>query len=153
MKSCSGPTRPLPTLDSPELLNTNRLSPPTDSQLKPSWGIGTVIAILLSVVAYLFNLVNFTHMVSLLLLLCGTWTVVSGFIVIEPKDRMYYVSWGVVVAAMSLFAYLPANYAVGLILLAVVALIVIAVYLGKTPRVVAAATAPTAPAGETPAAT
>jgi hypothetical protein len=120
--------------------------------LKPGWGIGTVIAILLSFVVYLLYIVDIRGLVSLILLLSGLWTLVSAFVIVERKDRSYYSGWGIVVAALSLFNFIPINYTIALVLLAVVALIIINVYIGKAPKMFTAATKSPAPAGDTPAA-
>ena len=121
--------------------------------MKTGWGIGTLVAILLSVAVWLLNIgVNFTGMLSLALLLCGLWTVVSAFVIVEARDRMYYCGWGAVIAALSLFNFIPANYTIALILFAVVALIIINVYLGRGPKMYEAANNPTPPGGGTPAA-
>jgi hypothetical protein len=121
--------------------------------LKPGWGVGIIVAILLSVAVGLFGIVNLAGMVSLLLLLCGLWTLVAAFTIVELKDRSYYMGWGIVVAALSLFDFIPFNYTIALILMAIVVLIIINVYLGRAPKMYEAATAPPPSGGGTPAAT
>jgi len=120
--------------------------------MKPSWGIGMVVAILISIAVWLLNVVTFAGMVSLVLLLCGLWTIFAALLIVETRDRTFYSSWGVVVAALSLFYFIPPDYTIALILLAIVALIIINVYLGKTPRIYEASTNPTPAGGGTPAA-
>ncbi|MDA4119990.1 MAG: hypothetical protein OK436_05335 [Thaumarchaeota archaeon] len=120
--------------------------------MKPGWGIGTVIAIILSVAIYLLGIVDLRGLVSLILLLCGLWTVVSAFVIVERKDRSYYSGWGIVIAALSLFDFIPFNYTIALVLLAIIALIIINVYVGKGPKMFTAATSSPAPAGGSPAA-
>ncbi|HEV2137431.1 MAG TPA: hypothetical protein VGR53_01160 [Nitrososphaerales archaeon] len=121
--------------------------------MKPGWGIGTVIAIILSVAVYLLGVVDLRGLVSLILLLCGLWTVVSAFVIVDRKDRSYYSGWGVVIAVLSLFYIAPSlNYTIALVLLAIVALIIINVYIGKAPKMFEAATNSPAPVGDTPAA-
>jgi hypothetical protein len=120
--------------------------------VKPGWGVGTIVAALVSVAAWLLNLVNFSGMVSLILLLCGLWTVAAAFVLVEARDRTYYSAWGVVIAALSLFDFIPLNYTIALILLAIVALIIINVYVGKAPKIFEAATTHTPTGGGTPAA-
>jgi hypothetical protein len=120
--------------------------------LKPGWGVGIIVAILLSVAVWLFGIVNFAGMISMALLLCGLWTLIAAFAIVELKDRSYYMGWGIVIAALSLFDFIPFNYTIALILMAIVVLIIINVYLGKAPRMYEAATTPT-PGGGTPAAT
>ena len=117
------------------------------------WGIGVIVAILLSAAVYSFSLVGPNYAISLLLLLVGLWTIVCAVFLVERKDRWYYSGWGVVLAFLSLFAFLPAGYTIGLVLIAIVALILLYVYVGGTSKMITAARAPAPPAGETPAAT
>jgi len=110
------------------------------------------VAVLVSAAAYLFGL-HANYAVSLMLLLLGLWTVISAIFLVDRKDRWYYTGWGVVIAFLSLFAFLPAGYTIGLILIAIVALILLYVYVGGTSKMITAARSPPSPAGETPAAT
>jgi len=121
--------------------------------LKPGWGVGIIVAILVSAAVYLFGIINFAGMISMILLLCGLWTLIAAFAIVELKDRSYYMGWGVVIAALSLFDFIPFNYTIALVLMAIVVLILVNVYLGKTPKMYNAATTHTSPAGGTPAAT
>ncbi len=120
--------------------------------MKPGWGIGTIVAILLSFALYLFGVLpDWGWLLSCILLLCGLWTVVAAFAVVESKDRTYYLGWGAVIAVLSLFRVVSLAYTIALILMAIVVLIIINVYLGRTPKMYnAATTAP--PKGGTPAA-
>ena len=120
--------------------------------MKPGWGVGTAVAVLLSVALGLLGSLSTQATISLLLLLTGLWTVAASFLVVERKDRNYYSAWGVVIAALSLAYLIPIQYEVALVLLAIVALIIINVYIGKTPKIFEAATSPSPPAGPTPAA-
>lgn len=110
------------------------------------------MAVLLSVAIGLLGSLSAQATISLLLLLAGLWTVVAAFSVVDRKDRSYYSAWGVVIAALSLAYLIPIEYELALILLAIVALIIINVYIGKTPRMFEAATSPSPPAGPSPAA-
>ena len=115
------------------------------------WGVGIIVAILLSAAAFSFGLhINYT--ISLGLLLVGLWTIVCALLLVDRKDRWYYAGWGVVLAFLSLFAFLPAGYTVGLVLIAIVVLILLYVYVGQSEKMITAARAPPAPAGGTPAA-
>lgn len=121
--------------------------------MKRGWGVGVVVAVLLSVAAGLIGVVGVQGMVSLMLLLIGGWTFVSALVFVESRDRAFYAGWGVVIAGLSLSYVLPLRYALALILLAVVVLIVVTAYFGRTPKLYTAATSPPSPSGETPAAT
>ncbi len=120
--------------------------------MRMGWGAGVAIAVLLSVAVFLFGFVDLTHMVSLVLLLVGLWTIGGAFFVVERKDRNYYAGWGVVLAVLSLFAFLPPTYTIGLLLVGIVALILLYAFSGRTGKLLTAATSPPSPAGETPAA-
>jgi hypothetical protein len=122
--------------------------------MKLSWGMGELVVILFSIAVYLFfPALGVSYTISLLLLLSGLWTLANGVFFVEKKDRNYYVSWGVVIAVLSAFAFLPANYALGLVLIAVVALILFTAYTYRSGKMYTAATSsPPAPGGETPAA-
>ena len=121
--------------------------------MKISWGVGEIVAILLSLISYLFNLTNPEYTLSLFLLLSGLWTLTAGLVIVDKKDRTYYSSWGVVVAVLSAFAFLPLNYAFGLVLVAVVALILLTAFNFRSGKMYTAATASSpSTTGETPAA-
>ena len=120
--------------------------------MKPGWGVGIIVAVLVSFAVYLVGIINLAGMVSMLLLLSGLWTLVAAFAIVEQKDRSYYLGWGVVIAALSLFDFIPFNDTIALILGAIVVLIIVNVYLGKAPKMYNAATTPPAGGGGTPAA-
>ncbi len=121
--------------------------------MRIGWGMGEVIVVLLSLISYLFGVTNATYTGSLLLLLTGVWTVAAGFFIVDRKDRTYYSSWGVVIAVLSAFAFLPTDYAIGLVLVAIVALILLTAFGYRSGKMFTAATgSSTGPAGETPAA-
>ena len=114
--------------------------------------LGSLIAILISIVVYLFGLVDLKGMLSLMFLMVGLWTIVAAFTIFDPKDRYYYTGWGAVIAFISLFNFIPPSYTIGLIILAIIALIIINVYVGKTPKMFTAATSPAPAGGDRPAA-
>lgn len=127
--------------------------------MKASWGIGVGVGILASLAAYFFGVFgSFTtlqaveYLFSTMFLLIGIWTLVSAFAIVEVKDRTFYALWGVILAAVSLFAYVPANYAIGILLVALIVLILLVFYSGRTQKEFTTATRPAAPAGDTPAA-
>lgn len=121
--------------------------------MKLGYGAGIIIVVLLSAVAFLLGAVNFLQMISLMLLLGGVWTVVAAFTIFDVSERSFYLGWGVVAAALSTFdIFNNWNYTIALILIAIVALILINVYIGRTPKMYHAANTPPA-AGGTPAAT
>ncbi len=122
--------------------------------MKLGYGAGIIIAVLLSVATYLLGAIGFLQMVALMLLLGGLWTVVAAFTIFNDTERSFYLGWGVVVAALSTFdVFNNFNYTIALILIAIVALILINVYIGRTPKMYSAATTSPPASGGTPAAT
>jgi Ca2+/Na+ antiporter len=116
--------------------------------------------VLLSLAVYFFGLFgSFTtlqaveYMFSTIFLLTGLWTLVSAFAIVEAKDRTFYSLWGIIFACVSLFAYVPANFAIGILLIALVVLIVLVYFTGRTQKEFTTATKPPRPAGDMPAAT
>jgi hypothetical protein len=127
--------------------------------LKPLYWIGFGIAILLSLAVYFFGLFGtFTtlqaveQMFSTIFLLVGLWTLVAAFALVEVKDRTFFALWGVILSCVSLFAYVPANYAIGILLVALVVLILLVYFSGRFQKEFTTATHPPNPAGDTPAA-
>ena len=120
--------------------------------MRISWGIGVILAVLISAAYYLFVMGDPKYPLALMLALVGLWTVASGFLTVETKDRTYYAGWGAVIALSSLFAFLPFNYSAGVIVVAVVLMIIFSVYSSKTEKVITAGSNPPAPVGNTPAA-
>lgn len=121
--------------------------------MKPSWGVGVVVAILISIAVGLLGEEGIQWTLSVILLLVGVWTIVSAFAFVEAKDKNYYAGWGIIISGLSLTYIIPLQDAIALILLAMVVLILVTVYSGRRPKAIMAATNRPAPAGETPAAT
>ncbi|MDA4124477.1 MAG: hypothetical protein OK438_03395 [Thaumarchaeota archaeon] len=119
--------------------------------MRLGWGGGVIVSILVAAAAFFFGLVNGTYAVSYALLFVGVWTIISAFFFVDIKDRHYYAGWGVVMAALSTFAYLYYTYTIGLLLVAMVILILLYIYAGRTAKNVTAAMSPTSSPGGTPA--
>jgi hypothetical protein len=115
-------------------------------RMKVGTWLGSLIGILLAIVVYLLELVDLKGMLSLMFLLVGLWTLIAAFTIVDPKDRFYYTGWGVVIAFLSLFNFIPVNYTIALLILAIIALIIINVYVGRSPKIFTAANSPP-PAG------
>jgi uncharacterized membrane protein YhaH (DUF805 family) len=128
---------------------------------RPSYWIGVGIGVLLSLALYFFDflgsnlaaLQTLEYLFSTIFLLTGLWTLVSAFAIVEAKDRTFYALWGIVFACVSLFAYVPANFAIGILLIALIVLVVLTYFTGRTQKEFTTATRPPRPAGDTPAAT
>ncbi len=99
--------------------------------MKYVYGEGILVAILLPIALYFFGILKDIQAFSFLLLLVGLWSVGFGLAFAERNDRLYYGGWGVVVALASTFYLIPLQYTLGLIIIAVIAIIVL---IGATRR-------------------
>lgn len=95
--------------------------------MKPSLGIGIILATLVSLAVFLFGFVDYAWLAALLLLLNGLWIVVYGVIEAERRDKLYYAGWGLIMAGLSTFVVLPLTYTLGVVI--VLAIVVIGVRL------------------------
>ena len=101
--------------------------------LKPSLGIGVIIATLVSLVLFLFGVVGYAWLGALLLLLNGLWILVYGLVQAEKRDRLYYAGWGLIMAGLSTFVVLPPAYTLG-VTLALIIVVVAARLIGGQGR-------------------
>ena len=89
---------------------------------------GILLAILAPVIAALFQLVTVFQAFFLIFLLMGAWTVLSSFILMGQNERIYYLSWGLVLACVSSAFITRLQYSVALILIAVIAVLFVNAY-------------------------
>lgn len=105
--------------------------------MRGGWGVGVLVAILLPVALALFGILSEALTLASIVFLVGLWTFVSAFAFAERRDRLYMVGWGVILALFSTVFVVKPQYALGLVVLGMVAMVV--VYAAGRPRV------PTAP--------
>lgn len=91
--------------------------------MKPSLGIGIILATLVSLVAFLFGFVNYSWLAALLLLLNGLWIVVYGVVEAERRDKLYYAGWGLIMVGLSTFVVLPLAYTFGVVIVLIIVVI------------------------------
>jgi len=91
--------------------------------MKPSLGIGVILATLVSLAVFLFGFVSYAWLGALLLLLNGLWIVVYGTLEAERRDRLYYIGWGLIMAGLSTFVVLPLAYTAGVVIVLIIAVI------------------------------
>jgi hypothetical protein len=104
--------------------------------MKPGYGLGVLVVVLLTAAVALLGLLGPQGAVSMGLLLAGLWTIAAAFFLVAAKERSYYAGWGIIITGLSFTYYIPVQDAVGLILIAIVALIVVTAYFARAPRVV-----------------
>ena len=102
--------------------------------MKPSLGIGIIIATLVSLVVFLFGFVDYAWLAALLLLLNGLWIVVYGVVEAERRDKLYYTGWGLIMAGLSTFVVLPLAYTFGVILVLIIAVIGVRLVTGSSSK-------------------
>jgi len=85
-------------------------------------GVGLVATVLLPLAFLLFGLLKERQTFPAILLLSGLWALVFGLLMENKQERLYYSGFGVVVALLSTYLFLPLQYTAGLVLVAFVAL-------------------------------
>lgn len=99
--------------------------------MKPSLGIGVILATLVSLAVFLFGFVNYAWLGALLLLLNGLWIAVYGIIEAGSRDKLYYGGWGLVMAGLASFVVLPLTYTLGLVIVLIIAAIGVRLVIGS----------------------
>ncbi len=94
-------------------------------------GVGLIATVLVPVALVLFGTLSGYQAVSAILLLSGLWTLVFGLAMAGRDERLYYSGFGVVVALLSTFLFIPIQFTAGLVVLAVVALALISAMAGR----------------------
>jgi hypothetical protein len=96
-----------------------------DAKLRVQLGIGLVIAVLLPLALFLFDVLNPYGAIAAILLLAGLWILVFGVIFGAEVDRIYNVAMGLIIAILCTFYFISARFALGLVVVAVIAMIVL----------------------------
>lgn len=112
--------------------------------MKMAWGVGVIIAVLLPIALFFFGALNGEDTIAAILVLNGLWSVAFG-LAFAGKDRMFYAGWGLVVAILATFAFLPWQYTIGLVLVAAIVLVLAQSFM-KPSTSTRMATQPVAPA-------
>jgi hypothetical protein len=97
------------------------------------WGIGVIVAVLISLALVLFNIVSTIDGVATLFLLMGLWFLVFGVAFTSARDRLYFVGWGLVVAVLSSFAFVSWQYAAGLEVVVILIVVLLSVFMKPAP--------------------
>jgi hypothetical protein len=119
-----------------------------DAKLRIQLGIGLVIAVLLPLALFLFGVLKPYGAISAILLLAGLWILVFGVTFGAKVDRIYNVAMGLIIAILCTFYFIPARFTLGLVVIAIIAMIVLSLVVRPkqgTGRM--AARGPTTPTG------
>jgi hypothetical protein len=91
--------------------------------LRIGLGLGLLVCVLVPVALLLFGIVDDAQTAALILFFGGLWTIAFGAVFGGRKDRLYNVGFGIIVAVLSTFIFLPLQYTAGLVVLSIVGLI------------------------------
>jgi hypothetical protein len=100
--------------------------------LKLAYGEGIIVAVLAPIVIFLFGKISILQTFFSVFALIGLWTLVSAYLFSTTRERMYYVSWGLIVLAISSAFVIHIQYAIALILIAIIASLLINVATRKS---------------------
>ena len=90
-----------------------------------------ILATLVSLVLFLFGLVDYLWLGASLLLLNGLWILMYGVVEAGSRDKLYYSGWGLVRAGLSTFVVLPLAYTLGVVIVLVIAIIGVRLVVGS----------------------
>jgi hypothetical protein len=93
--------------------------------MRLAYGEGVIIAVLAPLVVLLIGKITVLQSLFAIFALMGLWTLVSAFILMAEKERMYYLAWGLILASFSSAFIAPLQYAAALILVAIIAALLI----------------------------
>jgi len=93
--------------------------------MKAQLGMGLIIAVLLPLALFLFEVLKFAGAIAAILLLAGLWILVFGVTIGEKVDRLYSIGMGLIIAILSAFYFIPPRFVLGLVLVAIIAMVVL----------------------------
>lgn len=96
-------------------------------------GIGLIIAVLVPIALFLFTVLNLSGMIAAILLLAGLWILVFGVTFGARVDRLYNVAMGLIIAILCTFDFIPARFALGLVVVAIIAMVVVSIFVRPKP--------------------
>ncbi len=102
--------------------------------MRLAYGEGVIIAILAPFIVYLLGLGKITILQTFfsIFALVGLWTLLSAFMLMAEKDRIYYITWGLILTGFSSLFIIRIAYAIALILIAIIAALLINVATRKS---------------------
>lgn len=91
--------------------------------MRLAYGEGVLVAILVPFIVYLLGIGKFTILETLfsVFALVGLWTIISAFVLMRERDRVYFFTWGLIVLSISSAFVVHIQYSIALILIAIIA--------------------------------
>ncbi len=102
--------------------------------MRLAYGEGAIIAILAPFIVYLFGKITLLQTFFSVFALFGLWTIISAFMLMRTKERIFYITWGLIALSISSAFVVHIQYAIALFLIAVIASLLINVATRKSPR-------------------
>jgi len=102
--------------------------------MRLAYGEGAIIAILAPFVVYLFGKITILQTFFAVFALFGLWTLISAFLLMAAKDRIFYITWGLIALSISSAFIIHIEYAIALFLIAIIASLLINVTSRKNPK-------------------
>ena len=93
--------------------------------------MGLLVCVLVPVVLLLFGVLDVSQTASAVLLLAGLWAIAYGLLFSKSGNKMYTIGIGIIVAVLSTLLFLPLQYVIGLVLIAVIAIVLATVVIGR----------------------
>jgi len=95
--------------------------------MRLAYAEGLILAVLAPFVVYFLGIGKLTLLETLfsVFALIGIWTILSAFALISAGDRIFYVTWGLVLLSFSSLFVTHIQYAIALILIAIIASLLI----------------------------
>ena len=100
--------------------------------MRLAYGEGIILAVLAPFVVYLFSKITIFETLFSVFALVGMWTLISAFILMGERERIFYLTWGLIVLSISSAFITKLQYAVGFVLIAIIAALLINVSTRKS---------------------
>lgn len=100
--------------------------------MRLAYGEGVILAVLVPFVVYLFGKITILQTFFSVFALIGLWTLISALILMGARERIYYLTWGLILLSISSAFVTRIQYAVAFILLAIIASLLINVTTRKS---------------------
>jgi hypothetical protein len=101
--------------------------------MRVSWLLGVILAILIPVAFSLFGVLRPIDALAAMFLLNGIWAIAYG-VSLAVRDRLYYSGWGLILLALSSFAFVRFEFTLGLVVVAIIVMVFVYIFTKPTRR-------------------
>jgi len=93
--------------------------------MRLAYGEGIILAVLAPFVVFLFTKITLFETLFSVFALVGLWTLISAFVLMGERARIYYLTWGLIILSISSAFITHIQYAIGFVLIAIIAALLI----------------------------